>query len=483
MVGTFCKECGSGIGEGLAFCPSCGTPVPASSVQATSEIPKRTKTPRTAMKRKTKVVLSVIVAVCLLAVGTHIFISYFNDSTKQLKLIHNAIIDEDDESLFAEFVVPDDTIFVKDRFAKSLNTVELSGLFDELTRTVERVKDSGLTEIVVDKSGIDVFRVKYGKRFYVYPTALIEPIAQSLVIDTDLADTTFIIADQEFQLTGKPLTISHVLPDSYMLTLKGNNTYVETEESFMLERSSFNKNAEIQLSQSDYTIQLEGTPLDSIVFVNGKSTEKKLSDLPLIAPVFGEGATFHTIRTLEGGEAEESEKVVGLPGDSIFFTYPLLVKEEQEAKEREEAARLEREETARKEREKAEADLALIQEATETYQTFRSAYEDALNFRNFAYVEPYLNNTSNVYKEMKKFIADIDPNSFSEYTFSSNEVVEAEIVDNLIYLHVREKFNYTDERETLAYDRKKRYEFERKNNGSGLHINAIQIEDTKKSKS
>lgn len=480
MVGKFCKECGSGIGEGLAFCPSCGTTVPASSVPATSEMSKRAKMPRTPVKRRTKVLLSVVVVFFLLAVGTHSILSHLNDSTKQLKRIHNAIIDEDGGALFAEFVVPDNTIYVKNSFTKSLQTTDLSVLFDELTRTVDRVKDSGLTEVVMDKSGIDVFRVKYGKRFYVYPTALIEPIGQPLVIDTDLADTILIIADQEFQLTGKPLTIANVLPDSYTLSLRANNTYVDTEESILLERSSFKENAVITLPRSAYAVQLEGTPSDSIVFVNGKSTKKTLAELPSIAPVFGEGATFHAIRTLDDGETEESEKVIGIPGNSISFTYPLLVKEEREAKEREEAARLEREETARKEREKAESDLALIQEVAETYQAFRSAYEDALNFGNFTYVEPYLNGKSNVYKEMRKFIADMNPNSI--YVFSSNEVVDTEIIGDVIHLHVREKFYYTDERETLEYDREKRYEFE-KNDYGGLHINKIHIEDTKKNKS
>ncbi|WP_252502116.1 hypothetical protein [Sporosarcina sp. Marseille-Q4943] len=489
MVGKFCKECGSGIGEGLAFCPSCGTAVPASSVPATSEVPKRTKAPREPMKRKTKMLLAVVVAFCLLAVGTHFILSHLNDSTKQLKRIHNAIIDEDGEALFAEFFVRDDLIYVKDSFAKSLQTENLSVLFDELTHTVDRVKNSRLTEVVVDESGVDLFRVKYGKRFYVYPTALIEPIPHPLFIDTDLTDTTLVIADREFELTGKPLTIINVLPDSYTLTLRGNNTYVDTEESIFLDRSSFNTNAEIKLSRSAYAVQLEGMPSDSIVFVNGKSTEKTLAELPSIAPIFGEGATFHAIRSLDGGGTEESEKVVGIPGHSISFTFPLLVKEEQEAKEREEAARLEREEaarlereeTARKEREKAESDLALLQEAAETYQAFRSAYEDALNFRNFAYVEPYLNGGSNVYKEMKKFIADMDPDSF--YVFSSNEVVDAEIIGDVIHLHVREKFYYTDKRETLEYDRKKRYEFEKNGSGSGLRILKIHIEDTKKNKS
>ena len=139
------------------------------------------------------------------------------------------------------------------------------------------------------------------------------------------------IADKEFQLDGESITINKVFPDNYTLTLNGENTYIESTGTYNIDREEFAEGAVVSLPDSAYSITFTSELTDGIVHVNGKSTEKTMKEIKSITPVFGDGATFHAVRTIEGGKTEESEKVIGKPGNTVTLVYPSLLKAQKEA--------------------------------------------------------------------------------------------------------------------------------------------------------
>ena len=330
-----------------------------------------------------------------------------------------------------------------------------------------------MTEIVMDEEGIEVFRIKFEKWLYLYPRVVIEPVSQPLVIDTTLENATLTIADQEFPLDGKPITISKILPDQYTLTLNGKNTYFDSEGTVHVDRSLFAETTTIDLANTSFSIGFEGKPADSIVYVNGKSTDKSIQEIGIIEPVFGNKATFHAVRTIADGKTEESEKVNGQPGESISFAFPSLEKAELEAKEQEQAKK--------EQAKKAEADKELIRLASEAYVNFRHAYEDALNNKNFYYIDPYLQPSGKAYGELKEFIAEAG-DLYYWYDFMANEVTGGTVDGNTIKLQVREKFLFENHLgQKTNYDRKKEYNLIEASPGD-YKIVEINIQDTNRNK-
>ena len=463
----FCNECGKQLADGLEFCPSCGTPV-SSPIQVV-ESNLRTAKPKKTRSLKSKVLLTSLLIIFMAAIGTHFIITYLTDGTKQVRNIYNAIVDENGEALFAELTVPGDSLYVKDSFTKGLNNSYLPVFFDELQEASKRVKESGLTEILVDKKGIELFRIKYEKWLYFYSRIVIEPATQPLVIETNLKNTTLSIADKEFQLDGKSITINKVFPDHYTFTLTGTNTYIESTGTYNIDREEFQEGAVVSLPDSAYSITFTSELTDGIVHVNGKSTEKTMEEIKSVTPVFSDEVTIHAVRTIEGGKTEESEKVIGKPGDSVALVYPSLLKAQKEAESQAEAQKVQAE--------KALGDNELIAQASVAYVNFREAYEEALNYKSFYYVENYLVNTAAVYKEMKDFIAEAD-STYYEYNFKMNQVTEATVDGDIIKLQVREVFDFLNHKGvTTEYDRKKRYDMIETSPGQ-FKINAIHIKDT-----
>lgn len=467
MGKKFCDECGNQLADGLVFCSSCGTPVSATVRVADSM--QKSPTPKKTMPLKTKVLLSTLVILFVTVIGTHFIITYLTDGTKQLRNIYNSIVDENGEALFAELAVPNDTIYVKDSFTKSLNNSYLPVFFDELQEASERVKETGLTEILVDKKGIELFRVKYEKWLYFYSRVLIEPVSQPLVIETDLKNTTLTIADKKFQLEGESITVNKVLPDNYTLTLNGENTYIESAGTYNIDREEFAEGVVVSLPESDHSITFTSELTDGIVYVNGKSTEKTMIEIKSITPFFGDGATIHAVRTIDGGKTEESEKVVGKSGDTVSLVYPSLMKARKEAESQAIAKEVQVE--------KALEDKELIAQASEAYIDFRIAYEEALNDKSFYYVENYLVEAAGVYNELKDFIAEAD-STYYWYDFKMNQVTEGTVEGDIIKLQVREVFDFENHLGvTTEYDRKKRYDLVETSPGQ-FKISAIHIKDT-----
>ncbi|MBO0589677.1 zinc-ribbon domain-containing protein [Sporosarcina sp. E16_8] len=467
MEKKFCNECGKQLADGLVFCSSCGTPV--STTVDVAESMQKPPASKKSMPLKTKVLLSALVILFMTAIGTHFTITYLTDGTKQLRNIYNAIVDENGEALFAELAVAGDTLYVKDSFTKRLNNGYLPVFFDELQEASERVKETGLTEILVDKKGIELFRVKYEKWLYFYSRVIIEPVSQPLVIETDLKNTILTIADKEFQLDGESIKINKVLPDNYTFTVNGKNTYMESTGTYNIDREEFEEAVVVSLPGSAYSITFNSELTDGIVYVNGTSTEKTMKEIDSITPVFGDGATFHAVRAIEGGKTEKSEKVIGKPGDSVTLVYPSLLKAQKSAESLAKAQKVQEE--------KAVGDRELIAQASAAYIDFRDAYEEALNDKSFYYVENYLVETAGVYKELKDFIAEAD-STYYWYDFKINQVTEGTVEGDIIKLQVREVFVFENHLGvTTEYDRKKRYDLVETSPGQ-FKITAIHIKDT-----
>lgn len=481
MDSKFCMHCGNKLTLGSEFCLECGKPAELSANEKVSETNSHylsrsdSKKP---LSLKRKLFYWALAVVFTLLVGTHFLLTYMTDSERQLRNVYNAIVDGNEKELFAELNVPQTLVYDPKTFTKSLKQENVEHLYEDLSTTVRNVKKSGLTEIVQSTDGIDLFRIKKEKMFGLYPKMNIEIVGHGLTIHTDLKDSKITIANSTYELEGKDFKIPSIANDNYDYALVGKNEYFESSGTGTIEKSIFEgKEPEISLLTEDYSIALKDAPENSILYINQKSTKKTTEELKLIQPVFGKGTTFYAVRKLENGNDEESDTVEGMPGDTISFSFPLLVKSEKAEKEKAEK------ESATK---KVQAEQALennykIEEASYAYVSFRDAYVNALNYEDFSYVESYLYGPGKAFDEIRKFINETE-DSYFQYNFITNEVLSGEFIDGKVHLHVMEVFLFENHvGEVTKYERKKEYVL-LEVSPSSYQILQINISDTKKNK-
>lgn len=207
---------------------------------------------------------------------------------------------------------------------------------------------------------------------------------------------------------------------------------------------------------------MEGDQPDSIVFVNGKSTKKPLSELQKIGPIFSntEVKVFIQKETPTGEVAKSYEEIVTI-GSSVYLSYPsdvsFVVKTPEEIAE----------ETFDR------------NELGQFVIGFREAYQIALNNKDFAIIESFLAPGSIASNEIKDFIGDIG-NEYYNYIFTSNEVRGIELKVDEAFVNTYEEFYFTNHKnDVVFYERDKQYDIRIDANGD-FKIHNIHISDTKR---
>ncbi|WP_071392767.1 TcaA NTF2-like domain-containing protein [Bacillus tuaregi] len=476
MEMAFCKNCGEPLEESIEFCPACGSPVKEENVTPPNPetIPLETGT-NAPIPFKRKVLYSILAAIVLLLIGTHFTISHWMDSDRHLQKIFNAIVDEDGEELFKELRISDGLIYTKSSFATYLKDDNPERLHKDLQAAVAQVKKTGLTEVVTNPSGRDLFRVKTEKFLFFYSKTIIEPISSTLRIDTDLSNAKLTIANQTFPLNGKSLEIKNILPADYDIHLQGKNEFFESEGKRKVEANDFGDHNGIEIKAEDYSIIFAEDPTDSIIFINGKSTNKTAKEIDTLTPVFSDKTEVYGVRQMAEDQTEPSEVVQANRGETVSFIFQELIKAEEEhrKKEQEEA------EAALIQKQKAAEHQEIIKHASYVYSDFRNAYENALNYKNFSYVEDYLYGSGAAYTELYDFVYE-NKDSYYWYRFITNEVKSGEVHEDGVHLFVHEVFTFENHLgEKIKYNRNKEYILIEVSPGK-YEIKEIRINTTKK---
>lgn len=456
MEQIFCKNCGTSTTSKNEFCPNCGTAVTTLNSEkqvgnATTRAEKVVR--REPLSTKKKVGLSIIGLLAALAIGAHFLVVHLTDSKQQLQAIHNAIVDENGKALSTELHIIENAIYDEDNFVKSLKHSDYNALITKLSTSIDSTKETGLNSIVVDSDGIELFRVIQEKFLYFYPKIKIEPIAYPILVNSEIDNSTIEIAGTTYELDGKPFTIEKVIPSDYLLKLSGKNAFFESTGDILINKYAFKESIEIDLLATDYSITFGEAPAETILYINDESTKKPVKDITEISPVFSSGASFHAERKLDDGKTEKSDEIKATPGDILTFTFPLLVKAEEEAEKK----AISEAEKVKVSAQQAEINQEKIYNASILYNDYRYAYQEALNDENFSYIENFLYGSGEAYTQLRDFIWDIEEYYYS-YNFLTNEVLGGEVIDDKVYLNVYEVFNYTGEDgETTRYERWKEY--------------------------
>lgn len=461
----FCTECGSSIKEEEQFCPSCGAKfisTPPVEIQQSSVVTR--VNPKQSQPVWKKVVYSLLILIVAICVGGHFFIKSITSPEKSIQPIYNALLNNDEKTLFEKITVPKKVDYDAQSYIAYINDQDMNLFLQTLTQNASSVHNDGITRIIEHGDGSELLRLKADKFLYFYPVVKVIPSSSDVTLVTDLKDATFSFNKKDFPLDGDSIKIGSFLPGNYPVTATSKGQFVPHSADWSVSVNTVKDSNEISLMKIDTMIVLDGEEPDSIVHVNGLSTKKTIAELKSIGPVFGETKfDLHVEKKTPTGEVATSHLEVSTGGSESYFSFPSNLSFE----------------------EKTSTEIAeenFDKQGLENFVLgFRDSYSQALTEQNFGLISPYLAPDSVAYKELVDFIGDLG-DDYYHYDFTLNEVTETEVFENEAFVSMYEEFTFTNHKDDVThYERDKKYNILLSDDGD-FRIHNIDIIDTKRNR-
>lgn len=460
-----CQSCGKQAISNEKFCLECGTKFSSIHSEETEVVENKedgkhdqtyfSKTPskKGPMSTTKKVIISSIFAIVALLIGGHFIIKSQLDPNKQLANLNNSFSDENYEQFAQSFNFPDETIIDNKAFYNYMKDQNWTkNINPELEEKLNEIIKKGYTEPITNKDDSKLITIKENNFliFYKKYTFDIQPIELNVhTISPVKLDTKFKLGESaSTDLSDDTKKIGKFAPGiyTYSLTLKDDYFQNEIKDQLTISNNEENKKT-LSLDLADYQVHLTSDIEDAIVFINGKSTEKKAQDVKLFTAKLDDSVKVYAVNKGQDGQEEKSE-IITLNNTNHHLKFGSV-----QTKERAEA-------------EKKANQLAMtnfLSEYEDTarslYYDFRNNYKYALDNADFSYVQDYFLEGTQVRKDYSKFVTDHNTFEYYSYDFKSNMIDKIYAADpSTIILDSTEIFDfYHTEDGTWSYQREKRY--------------------------
>lgn len=477
----FCKNCGQQSNEEAVFCTNCGetfkaeaettpevkpqpsTEMPSAEVKSTQTrvaetTPVPPPVPRKPMGTMQKVLLSFIGFIILAGIIAHLFVSSLYDPVKKIEAMNTAYNSKDKEAFFNAFHFEEGTVANAQDFYAAVNEYGWTRLRDSLSEEVGKIKNKEHMDIIYNDEGEFISLQKKPIFFGLYNDVEFNVIPVEVRVWASFENMTVRFADKEVvsKAQDEEIVIGNFIPGTYewsyeydgVMPLSGKGTYSPYYNS---ENTAF-----IDIDWDFTSITIDSDLADAIVYVGGKSTGKKVSEMESLYPAQVNPAieVFAMAKDKDGNEVKSD--IISLDDEYIYLPFEYFRKEQRLAEQE--------------------------QEIRDIYKRFRSDYATAIYYANFSHIEDYFKEGSKIKKDYAKFVTDHDEIVGYYYEFILNDITDFKVIsDNEFELQTFETFNFSSEADgNLHYDRKKKYSFSYIDDE--IFIDAIVDLDTKKTK-
>ena len=474
---NFCSECGNSLQAGDAFCADCGHSfdsqqtvkqhVEGSQFRAA---PQRSRTPqKSRMSRKKKIVIGIVAVIAIALFSTHTYIKSIISTDKQIASIYEALHQGNGEKFLEVVHVDDDVIFDLEAYMGLLELGDAPSLVEEIAAAIQQAEKTGLPQFISTDFVNNILKIERKKYLGIYNEIKIAAPAYEVKFETDLPSGKITIGDKEWEIKGEPIILGSFLPGNYSAILSNEELDDATLERDILVSSNSKGNV-LVIEKDAYMVWLVQENQDGLLIINGKETGKKVSEMPQIGPLFTNTPIELSIVKEINGVQQQSTIVEAYPGDEVSFIFEI------KQVEKEVASSNDSEEDDATKEELTEDKIA--EENKQFVLDFRSAYEDALNTRDFSLVIPFLLEEGTAYKELEEFIGDLKNENY-KYDFIQNETAGWEVnLDGGMKINTYEVFDFINHKGHLThYKREKTYYLILDSNGD-YKIDSISIRDT-----
>lgn len=477
----FCKNCGQQSSDEAVFCTNCGetfqveeaskpavttqTDTEALSTEASSSQVRATETnsspppiPRKPIGKMQKALLSVFGIIILACIIAHLVVTNHFDPVKKIEAMNTAYNSKDKEAFFNAFHIKEGTVANAQDFYTTVNEYGWTHLRNSLTEEIGKIKNKEHMDIIYNDEGEFISLHKKPIFFGLYNEIEFNVIPVEVKVWAPFDNMTFRFADKEIvsKELDEEIVIGHFIPGTYewsyeyedIMPLSGKGSYAVHYNS--------DNTAYIDVDWDFTSVTIDSDLEDAIVYVGGKSTGKKVSEMAYLYPaqVNPSIEVFAMAKDKDGNEVKSD--VLAMDADYIYLPFEYFQQEQRLAEQEE--------------------------EIRATYKRFRSDYASAINYTNFGYIDDYFKEGSKIKKDYAKFVVDHDEIPGYYYEFILNDIISfKEISDNKFELQTFETFNFSSDADgSLHYERKKKYVFSYIRDE--IFIDEIVDLDTKKTK-
>ncbi len=459
----FCTDCGKPNPEEAEFCTNCGKSFRAEDQLQSSPPPNRTnpvanQKPRKPMKKRSKVMWIISGILVIALISTHLILSSIYDPMKKIDAMNTAYNSQDKEAFLQEFNVKKGTVAGADNFYSLVSRYGWSELRNQLTYEVEKIKNKEPADLIY-QIGEFISITKKPVVLGLYQDVNFTILPTTVSIESRLDDTTFHFGGKEVVLKREEdvVVLGQFIPGEYEWSYESTGEFMPLtgKGTYVVEPSETNER-EIDIDWNLTSIYLDSDIVDAIVYIDGKSTKKSVTELRELFPAqFNKDVKIHAVSEDEEGNEIASSEVV-FDREDLYLPFEHIQKEQQSAEVQEEVKQL--------------------------YKDFRSDYANAIYQIDFSYIEDYFKSGSKIRKDYAKFVSDHSTIAGYTYEFLVNDITAVKELENGSFeLLSFEQFNYSSyDDDSLRYDRKKKYVISNVN--GEYFIDSITDLETKKTK-
>ncbi|WP_335871140.1 TcaA NTF2-like domain-containing protein [Bacillus sp. 2205SS5-2] len=448
----YCAECGAPLENEQAFCQACGTKG-AEKIQ-----------PRRPMSKKKKVSLAIFGVLVIGLVTSHLIVSSILNPLKTVQAMDRAVADNN-SALFMENVELDENALIDhDQYLSYIKNANWENVRPQLVAIMQ--SDTELDSIVVDSYNNDLFKVKKNSILGLYNTYEIHAIPNKIRLSTNL-ESTFRINDVSVDVKSveNPVELTEAYPGTYSVSGETTSLFGTlhiSEEIQVNNNSNHISDIELNFPTEEYHIATKYP--GATLFVNGESTDKTLEELVVLGPFpKDKEVTLHAEWTGDDGETLISDQITqnDQKWGSLSFSF----------EEKDSQAVVDQNDSGNTEERYSEENQHVLD--------FRSAYEKALNAKNFELVADYLLPGSEAEEELIDYIGDLQDKEYS-YEFTENSITESKNVkEDTFEISTLEIFVFTNHLgEKTVYQKEKIYTL--MDSDYGYKIEKIDIKDTER---
>lgn len=488
----FCSKCGKQYEEDEAFCTNCGTPkneqldmksktdppsveqeqatftasidANESKLQDTPPQAPVSREPKQPMAKWKKLLIVFGILIIALGFATYMYLKNYYDPMKDLTKLDEVMANGDMDEFYNIIDTDDDVIHNKENYFTYINDVEWNeGVKANYLMMLEQEKEkpTSLQKEIRNHDDETIFKVKDKKILLgLFKNYQLIAVPVKVEATANMENTELIVEGQSFELekANETKELGEFYPGAYTFEAVNKTDYgdISIENEYDIDATESNE-MDLYFESKSFSVDVDADYDDAILFVNGQSTDKKISEVDEVGPVPLEGKVkVHAV--WKDGDKSYRSRTVKLEDELGGHAYL----------EFDEQIKLDA-----KEAEDKDYDLA------EYILDFRGAYENAVNYADYSEIEDFMKSDSDEAKDLKKFVSDMDKANYY-YEFGDNTVTKVNHKDDKKFeVETNETFVFHDDDGSVYdYDRDKIYYIE--NIDDEYKIIKIDYKDTKK---
>ncbi len=488
----FCVSCGTALASTSDFCEQCGTakvvkepPLKTVSPQveeskteqtvSTNQVHEKeaqqvtSQQPKKRMARWKKILLFLLLFIIVLAIGTYKYLENHYDPMNVVVQMDEAITANDADAFMKHIKIDKDAVFDKDAYFAYIKEEWDDALKNNYVSLIEEDKASAnpLQKELLGRYDDPVFYVKNEKiLFGLFNGYTLQTIPVEVTAITNLQDTEIKVLEDKFGLkeVSEEEVVGMFHPGTYEIEASAKTEYGDIAEKVTFEIYSDATFMDVDLPVETYTIDVNHDFQDAILYVDGKSTKEKVSDIDELGPVPVNSKITVFAEWKDGDDKVHRSRVINLGQEQSAYLY------------------LEFDERIALEEDSLDEDAEDEQfEVAEFILDFRDSYEDAVNHTDYSYIESYMKQGSKEEKDLIEFVDDMKKADYY-YDFKDNTVTSVKKKDKQNFeAKTKEQFRFYDADGIIYdYDRVKTYYVEVIEDE--YKIKEVKYNDTKKKK-